>query len=419
VIAAEAGSAAPETDTATDTATATEGETPTVDRDAPDIETGDAALADPAGMAGLGALSLRPTLALYNASICGQPLGAAPTPTVAAVAGATELEEPVAGVEAVNALAASLAAFPGIVKLEPRRADETGLIASGHCSAVRIRANWFVTAAHCVDQPYDEIRMIGDSANLRSPAARITAAETALCHGGYLGTDNGYSNDIALLRLSPEQASLITAVPVARSGATRLALAPANYPTGEIAGWGLSRLGGQLSYDLGFAGPTVLFSWPSRGGLTDYTVDEQAKAQAESMDGKLLLVTNVADLKPQEVVNRYKALADIERGFRVLKSEIDIAPVYHRLPQRIRAHAMLCFLALILHRVMRQRLQLAKSELSSDQALAQLRRIQRHSVSINRAAPVTGVSTINTQQARVLAALNVKKPAVDAQMSLL
>ena len=153
--------------------------------------------------------------------------------------------------------------------------------------------------------------------------------------------------------------------------------------------------------------------------LFTYTVDEKAKAQAELMDGKLLLVTNVADLKPQEVVNRYKALADIERGFRVLKSEIDIAPVYHRLPQRIRAHAMLCFLALILHRVMRQRLKLAKSELSPDQALAQLRRIQRHSVSINHAAPVTGVSTINSPQASLLAALNVKKPAVDAQMSLL
>lgn len=153
--------------------------------------------------------------------------------------------------------------------------------------------------------------------------------------------------------------------------------------------------------------------------LFTYTVDEAAKAQAELMDGKLLLVTNVPDLKPPEVLNRYKALADIERGFRVLKSEIDIAPVYHRLPQRIRAHAMLCFMALILHRVMRQRLKLAKSEFSPDQALAQLRRIQRHSVSINRAAPITGVSTINTQQVNTLAALNVKKPVADAQMSLL
>ncbi len=56
---------------------------------------------------------------------------------------------------------------------------------------------------------------------------------------------------------------------------------------------------------------------------------------------------------------------------------------------------------------------------AADQALAQLRRIQRHSLSINRAAPATGMSTINSQQASVLAALNVKKPAVDAQMSLL
>ena len=156
-----------------------------------------------------------------------------------------------------------------------------------------------------------------------------------------------------------------------------------------------------------------------KGELFTFAVDEAARAQAELMDGKLLLVTNVPDLTPPQVLHRYKALAEIERGFRVLKSEIDIAPVYHRLPQRIRAHAMLCFMALILHRVMRCRLKQAKSELSPEQALAQLRRIQRHSVSINRAAPIKGVSTISTQLAQVLSALNVKKPAAQAQMSLL
>ena len=137
------------------------------------------------------------------------------------------------------------------------------------------------------------------------------------------------------------------------------------------------------------------------------------------MDGKLLLVTHVSDLTPQEVVGRYKALADIERGFRVLKSEIEIAPVYHRLPERIRAHAMLCFMALIVYRVMRQRLKLAKSDLTPEKALAQLRRIQRHSVSINQAQPISGVSTINDQQASVLAALNLKKPTQNAQLNLL
>ena len=153
--------------------------------------------------------------------------------------------------------------------------------------------------------------------------------------------------------------------------------------------------------------------------LFTYEIDAVVQQRAELMDGKLLLVTNVVDLQPRELVRRYKALADIERGFRVLKSEIEIAPVFHRLPERIKAHASLCFMALIVYRVMRQRLKLAGSALSPEAALDRLRRIQRHSVSINSAAPVSGVSTINEEQAGVYTALKLKKPANDAQMSLL
>lgn len=224
-----------------------DGETPTVDRDAgPPFE------ADiPEAVTTEAASPVQPSLlSLYNAQRCALPADAAPTPTVAAVAGATQLEDPVPGAEAVNALAASLSAFPGIVKLEPRRTEATGLISSGHCGAVRIRENWLLTAAHCVDQPYDELRLIGDASNLRSPAARIAAAESAICHGGYQGTDNSYANDIALLRLTPEQAANLSGVPVARLGATAFPLAPANYPAGEMAGWGLTRFGGQLSNEL-------------------------------------------------------------------------------------------------------------------------------------------------------------------------
>ena len=68
-----------------------------------------------------------------------------------------------------------------------------------------------------------------------------------------------------------------------------------------------------------------------------YHIDWKARSLAELMDGKLLLVTNATDLTAPEVVNRYNALADIERGFRVLKSEIEIGPVWHRFPERIRA----------------------------------------------------------------------------------
>jgi transposase len=153
--------------------------------------------------------------------------------------------------------------------------------------------------------------------------------------------------------------------------------------------------------------------------LFTYKIDETALARTQLMDGKLMLVTNVQDMTPAEVLKRYKSLADIERGFKVLKSEIEIAPVFHRLPQRIKAHASICFMALIVYRVMRQRLKLAGSELSPESALADLRRIQRHTVSIDSAAPIYGVSTIHPRQADVLASLNVSKPTHDPQMTLL
>jgi len=54
--------------------------------------------------------------------------------------------------------------------------------------------------------------------------------------------------------------------------------------------------------------------------LFAYDIDHNALALAELMDGKLLLVTNTPDLSPANVVARDKSLADIERGFRVLKS---------------------------------------------------------------------------------------------------
>lgn len=154
--------------------------------------------------------------------------------------------------------------------------------------------------------------------------------------------------------------------------------------------------------------------------LFAYEIDPDALALAELMDGKLLLVTNTPDLSPQGVVDRYKSLADIERGFRVLKSEIEIGPVFHRLPGRIKAHAAICFIALILYRVMRQRLRSADAQLSPERALAELQKLQHHQIRINQAErPVTGISRLSDTQDRVFAALKLKKPTQPQQLSLL
>lgn len=153
--------------------------------------------------------------------------------------------------------------------------------------------------------------------------------------------------------------------------------------------------------------------------LFSYHLDEAAQQQAELMDGKLLLVTNIPDLSPAQIVARYKALADIERGFKVLKSEIEIGPIYHRLPTRIRAHATICFLALILYRVMRMRLKAADNSLSPERALASLRRIQYHRIRFDTDQPLTGISTITHTQHEVLDALRIKKPVLDRRLTAL
>ena len=140
-----------------------------------------------------------------------------------------------------------------------------------------------------------------------------------------------------------------------------------------------------------------------------YELDEAALDHAERFDGKLVLLTSVADFTPQQIVERYKALADIERGFRVLKSDIEIAPVYHRLPERIRAHGLICFLALLLHRVMRQRLKASGSPHSPSTALELLRRIQQHRATIAERS-YAGLSKTTPEQLALFDALNLNAP---------
>jgi transposase len=116
---------------------------------------------------------------------------------------------------------------------------------------------------------------------------------------------------------------------------------------------------------------------------------------------------------PQKAVEQHQkrkaAMTDIGRGFKALKSELEIGPVYHRLPERIRAHASIGFVVLILHRAVRKRLGAANTGVIPERALQSLKRIQHHRVSINCAPPLCGVSSMTTEQNAVLTALKVKQ----------
>ena len=140
--------------------------------------------------------------------------------------------------------------------------------------------------------------------------------------------------------------------------------------------------------------------------LFTYDIDERALKHAKMMDGKLLLVTNAPDFTLDEVVKRYK-------------SEIEIGTIYHRLPQRIHAHATICFMALILYRVMRSRLRDSSTKISPERALDKLRRIQHQVMTVNDLEPIAALSNINPEHSAILQALTIKKPTLPTQLTLL
>ena len=80
-------------------------------------------------------------------------------------------------------------------------------------------------------------------------------------------------------------------------------------------------------------------------------IDREKIEAEERLDGNYLLGTSDDLLSVEDVVLGYKQLFEVERVFRDLKHLIDICPVYHRLPERIKAHVLLCFLAMLLIRV--------------------------------------------------------------------
>ena len=85
------------------------------------------------------------------------------------------------------------------------------------------------------------------------------------------------------------------------------------------------------------------------GGLL--RVDAAKIKAEENLDGKYLLRSSDPRLSAEDIAVGYKQLLEVERGWRDLKQVIDLRPVCHRKEERIRAHVILCWLALLLIRI--------------------------------------------------------------------
>ena len=84
------------------------------------------------------------------------------------------------------------------------------------------------------------------------------------------------------------------------------------------------------------------------GGLL--RTDQRAIKAEQGLDGKYLLRCSDPRLSTEDIALGYKQLLQVERGWRDMKQVIDLRPVYHRKEERIRAHVLLCWLALLLTR---------------------------------------------------------------------
>jgi hypothetical protein len=85
------------------------------------------------------------------------------------------------------------------------------------------------------------------------------------------------------------------------------------------------------------------------GGLL--RIDKKKINAEANLDGKYLLRCSDPALSAEDIALGYKQLLEVERGWRDMKTTLELRPIYHRLEDRIRAHVILCWLALLLIRI--------------------------------------------------------------------
>ena len=133
-------------------------------------------------------------------------------------------------------------------------------------------------------------------------------------------------------------------------------------------------------------------------------IDRSVVRSEENLDGKFLLRTSDPTLSAEDIAVGYKQLLEVERGWRDMKSTLDLRPVFHRLEDRIRAHVILCWLALLLIRI-------AETETGDTwrnlrNALDQIHRVELAGTT----GHVLQRSELTSAHTRILAALGVPEP---------
>lgn len=85
-------------------------------------------------------------------------------------------------------------------------------------------------------------------------------------------------------------------------------------------------------------------------------------------DGLKGYLTNT-DMNPNEVIGAYGDLWQIEKAFRISKTDIRVRPIYHRIPKRIRTHICICFVSYAVFKELERLLKIKKVAFSANRAV--------------------------------------------------
>jgi transposase len=96
-------------------------------------------------------------------------------------------------------------------------------------------------------------------------------------------------------------------------------------------------------------------------------INEEEVKRAFSWDGLKGYLTNT-ELSPDEILENYGQLWQIEKAFRISKTDLRIRPIYHRLRRRIEAHVLIAFVAYAIYKELERQLDQARIAISPRRA---------------------------------------------------
>ncbi len=99
----------------------------------------------------------------------------------------------------------------------------------------------------------------------------------------------------------------------------------------------------------------------------NWVLDEEAIKKDEMFDGYYAIQTSEKKLKPQDILAAYHHLWKIEESFRLMKTTLEVRPIFHWTELRIKGHFVICFLAFLLERTLESKLKRAHLKASPQQ----------------------------------------------------